>query len=39
MKKLTDFHKFYAKGDKKYIKTLVTEIKVLLINYMAYHIK
>ena len=39
IEKFTSFQDFYAKGDKEYEKRLATEIKELLINYKAYHVK
>ena len=39
IEKFTNFQDFYGKSDKEYEKRLITEIKELLINYKAYHIK
>ena len=39
IEKFTNFQDFYAKGDKQFEKRLAIELKELLINYKAYHIK
>ena len=39
VEKFTKFQDFYAESNKEYEKRLKTEIKELLINYKAYHVK